>query len=255
MRYHLELELWIDGDLAMSLTEIDYPHIDKRVVFEPAVVKLVKLDLARRGEKVGYIEGAGDMVPEALRQMGYEVDMLEKEDVLTGDLTEYQAIIAGIRAYNTRDWLPEVQESLMEYVAKGGNYIVQYNTASRDLKFRDFGPYPFTLSRLRVTEEDAEAEFLLPDHPVLNDPNMLSAVDFDNWVQERGLYFASEWDEAYEAPLGWHDEGEPGRNGGLLIAKHGEGSFMYTGISFFRELPAGVPGAYRLLANLISYEP
>jgi LmbE family N-acetylglucosaminyl deacetylase len=247
------LEFKVDGTLASSLTEIDYPHIDKRVVFEPAAVNLVKLDLVISGERVGYIEGAGDMVPEALEQMGYQVDMLSKEDVLTSDLSIYQAIIAGIRAYNTKDWLPEAQDMLNAYIQDGGNYIVQYNTASRDLKFRDFGPYPFTLSRQRVTEEDADVEFLLPDHAVLNTPNKLTASDFDQWVQERGLYFASEWDEAYAAPIGWHDQGEPTRAGGLLIADKGEGAFIYTGISFFRELPAGVPGAYRLLANLISY--
>lgn len=142
----------------------------------------------------------------------------------------------------------------MHYVENGGNYIVQYNTASRDLRYRDFGPFPFTLSRERVTEENAAVEFLLPGHPVLNEPNKIDNRDFDFWVQERGLYFASDWDEAYDAPIGWHDEGEPTRAGGLLIAEKGKGSFMYTGISFFRELPAGVAGAYRLLANLVSYQ-
>lgn len=250
----LELELEDQRYSPYSMTEIDYPHIDKRVVFEETRVKLVKLDLDKKGEKIGYIVGAGDMVPEALKQMGYEVDILSKEMILSQDLSQYQAIMAGIRAYNTEEWLPEVFDNLMAYVKGGGNYIVQYNTASRDLRSTNFGPYNFTLSRERVTEEDAEVQFLLPDHPLLNQPNKISEADFDNWVQERGLYFAGSWDiEKYEAPLGWHDEGEPSRNGGLLFAKHGEGAFIYTGISFFRELPAGVPGAYRLLANLVSY--
>ncbi len=248
------LEVKVDDGMAMSMVEIDYPHIDKRVVFEKAQLNLVAIDLAKRGSKVGYIEGAGDMVPQALVEMGFEVEMLTKEMILSADLSGYQAIIAGIRAYNTQDWLSEVEAALFEYVENGGNYIVQYNTASRDLRSRQFGLYPFTLSRERVTEEDAEVIFLMEDHPVLNLPNQLSKKDFDNWVQERGLYFASDWDEAYKAPLGWHDHGEPMRAGGLIIADKGKGAYMYTGISFFRELPAGVPGAYRLLANLISYE-
>lgn len=250
-----ELVVMLDGTQALSLTEIDYPHIEKRVIFSPARLKLVNLDLKIEGDRVGYIEGAGDMVAEGLRQMGYQVDILGKDDILNRDLSVYQAIVAGIRAYNTQEWLPEVQEKLMQYVEAGGNYIVQYNTASRDLRSGDFGPYPFSLSRERVTEEDAAVNFLLPDHKVLNEPNKLTKADFDNWVQERGLYFAGEWDEAYETPLAWHDEGEPDRAGGLIITGKGSGSFIYTGISFFRELPAGVPGAYRLLANLISYQP
>lgn len=137
---------------------------------------------------------------------------------------------------------------------EGGNLIVQYNTRSRAFQGTDFAPYPFTISRLRVTEENAEVQFSLPDHPVLNRPNKITKADFDHWVQERGLYFADTWDRAYQTPLSWHDQGEPNRDGALLIAPCGKGTFMYTGISFFRELPAGVPGAYRLLANLLSYE-
>ena len=250
-----ELEFMLDEKAVMSLSEIDYPHIQKRVVFEPARVKLVQLDLKKRGTRIGYIEGAGDMVPSALRLMGYEVDMLTKEMIQSDDLSGYQAIICGIRAYNTQEWLFELEEALFDYVENGGNFIVQYNTASRGLRNKDFGIYPFTLSRQRVTEEDAEVSFLIPSHPVLNEPNKLGPEDFDQWVQERGLYFASDWDDAYEAPIGWHDLDEPERAGGLIIARKGKGSYMYTGISFFRELPAGVPGAYRLLANLISYEP
>lgn len=169
------------------------------------------------------------------------------------DLSNYKAIVAGIRAYNTEEWLPGVKNILMDYVKNGGNYIVQYNTRSRDLLSVDLGPYPFEISRERVTEEDAEVTFLEPDHPVLNRPNTLTPADFENWVQERGLYFAGSWSEEYATPLGWHDGDEPSRNGGLLIGHYGKGTFIYTGISFFRELPAGVPGAYRLLANILSY--
>ncbi len=248
------LQIQYDSKPAQSLTEIDYDHIDPRIVLQPAEVKLVKMDLQKRGEKIAYILGAGDEVAEAIELMGYEVDMLDESSLAAADLSQYQAVVAGIRAYNTQEWLPAYREKLLEYVKNGGNYIVQYNTASRDLLTTDIGPYPFEISRERVTEEDAEVEFLMKKHPLLNSPNRLTDNDFEGWVQERGLYFAGEWDEKYQTPIGWHDEGEPTRNGGLLIADYGEGAFVYTGISFFRELPAGVAGAYRLLANILSYQ-
>lgn len=235
-----------------SLTEIDYPHIDKRMALKPAKVDLIPVDLQIQGTRIGYIVGAGDKVREALERMGYTVELLDEASFLNSDLSEYDAIIAGIRAYNTQAWLPAQHQKLMEYVQQGGNYIVQYNTRSRDLMSAELGPYPFEISRERVTEEDAEPEFLLADHPVFNQPNRITQVDFEGWVQERGLYFAGDWDERYQAPIGWHDKAEPRRDGGLIIASYGEGNFVYTGISFFRELPAGVPGAYRLLANLIA---
>ena len=203
---------------------------------------------------MGYIPGAGDKVAEAIQQMGYEVDILTEDMIRNNDLSNYKAIVAGIRAYNTQDWLPSVKPQLMEYIQNGGNYIVQYNTASRDLLSKDIGPYPFEISRERVTEEDAQPFFLQPDSQVFNKPNKIGEGDFEGWVQERGLYFADEWAEQYSTPLGWHDAGEPMRKGGLLIANYGKGSFIYTGISFFRELPAGVPGAYRLFANLLGYK-
>ena len=241
------------GEELTNLYEIDYSHIDKRLVYESVAPKLVKIDLERKGSKIGYIPGAGDKVAEAIEYMGYAVDILDQEKLKSQDLSQYQAIVAGIRAYNTEKWLPEVKDVLMDYVSQGGNYIVQYNTRSRDLLSLDIGPYPFTISRERVTEEDAEVNFLLPKHSVLNTPNKLDAKDFEGWVQERGLYFASKWDDGFKAPIGWHDKDEPSRNGGLIVADHGKGAFIYTGISFFREVPSGVPGAYRLLANLLSY--
>lgn len=237
-----------------TLVEIDYPHIDKRMILEEPKIDMIPLNLEIKGTKVAYIVGAGDKVPEGLIQMGYQVDFLDAQSLRETDLSQYQAIILGIRAYNTQAWLFDRKEELFNYVKAGGNLIVQYNTRSRSFQGEDIAPYPFTISRERVTEEVAEAKFLLKNHPVLNQPNKLSTADFTGWVQERGLYFASEWDSAYDAPLGWHDQGEPDRLGGLLIANYGQGAFMYTGISFFRELPAGVTGAYRLLANMISYE-
>lgn len=237
-----------------KLVEIDYPHIDKRMILEDPAIRLIPMNLSIRGNRVAYIVGAGDKVPEGLSQMGYSVDILDENALREADLSVYQAIVLGIRAYNTQSWLFNRKVQLEQYAAAGGNVIVQYNTRSRSFQGSDMAPYPFTLSRERVTEEDAKVRFALPNHPILNEPNELILEDFDNWVQERGLYFASEWDEAYQAPLAWHDEGELDRLGGLIIANHGQGSFMYTGISFFRELPAGVPGAYRLLANMISYQ-
>ncbi len=241
------------GESLKSLYEIDYSHIDKRMVLEAADVNLVRLDLQKQGDKVAYINGAGDKVAEAIELMGYKVDILDAAALAAADLSQYQAVIAGIRAYNTQEWLLDYNDKLMAYVKAGGNYIVQYNTRSRRSASLDFGPYPFEISRKRVTEENAEVTFALADHRLLNAPNKINKADFDNWVQERGLYFADNWDEKYQAPLAWHDSGEEDLYGALIIADVGQGSFIYTGISFFRELPAGVPGAFRLLANLISY--
>lgn len=251
--YKTNLKVMVDGKPAQNLNEIDYSHIEKRIVFETVSPKLVKIRLKTKGNLVGYIPGAGDKVVEAIEIMGYKVEILDEDKIRGGDLQKYQAIISGIRAYNTEKWLPTVKDELMNYVKNGGNYIVQYNTRSRDLLSLDIGPYPFKLSRERVTEELARANFLIEDHPTLNYPNKIDLRDFAGWVQERGLYFAGTWSEEYKAPIGWADKGEPSRDGGLIVGNYGNGAFMYTGISFFRELPAGVPGAYRLLANLIGY--
>lgn len=251
--YKAKVKVMMDGKVAQSLYEIDYSHIEKRLVFENVAPKLIKIRLKTEGKRIGYIPGAGDKVAEAIEYMGYEVDILDEEKIKNGDLSKYQAIVAGIRAYNTEKWLPNVKSELMTYVKNGGNYIVQYNTRSRDLLSQNIGPYPFVLSRERVTNEYAIANFLIEDHPLLTTPNVLDMRDFAGWVQERGLYFAGSWDDAYQTPIGWSDNGEPLRKGGLIIADHGKGAFIYTGISFFRELPAGVTGAYRLLANILSY--
>lgn len=237
-----------------KLVEIDYPHIDKRMILEDPAISMIPMNLKKRREKVAYINGAGDKVPDGISQMGYTVDILDENSLREADLNQYQAVVIGIRAYNTQAWLFNRRQQLMDYMQAGGNVIVQYNTRSRSFQGGDFAPYPFTISRERVTEERAAVRFEVKDHPVLNEPNKISNADFENWVQERGLYFASDWDAQYATPLAWHDKGEPDRLGGLLIANYGKGAFIYTGISFFRELPAGVPGAYRLLANLISYE-
>ena len=240
-----------DQSYGYDLVEIEYDHIPVQMLFPKSEAKVVKIDLEKRGNKVGYIKGSGDEIPASLRQIGYEVWEMEDEDITTENLRSLDALIVGIRAYNTRDRIQFFQETLLEYVKNGGTMIVQYNT-TRGLKTRDIGPYPLTLSRDRVAVEQAEIRVLKPNHPVMNEPNKITDADFDNWVQERGLYFPNEWDENYEAILSSNDPGEDARDGGLLVAKYGEGYYIYSGYSWFRELPAGVPGAYRIFTNMIS---
>lgn len=244
------LEIILNGTKAKAMNTISYDHIPTQVWFPDSKTKLVYVDVQTKTKKIGYIAGAGDLVPEALRNIGYQVDLLNESDLDIENLKQYGAILTGIRFFNVNERSPFMAPKLMEYVNGGGNLIVQYNTRHR-MKTQEFGPYPITLSRDRVTEEDAEVSFLAESHPVLNYPNKITPKDFDRWVQERGLYFPSEWDKNYTPILSWHDKGEPARNGSLLVTEFGKGNYVYTGISFFRELPAGVPGAYRLLVNLI----
>ncbi|RZS90667.1 PIG-L family deacetylase [Aquimarina brevivitae] len=234
-----------------EMITIDYDHIPFQTVFLPAESKVVKLDITKKGENIGYIAGAGDVVPESLAQIGYQVTLIDPETISEKNLQNFDAVVMGIRAYNTVDALKFKQPILLSYVKNGGNLIVQYNT-NRRLKVDTLGPYPLTLSRDRVTDENAAITFLVPDHPVLNTPNKLSQADFEGWVQERGLYFPGEWSDDYQAILTANDKGETPKNGALLVAKYGEGYYVYTGLSFFREFPAGVSGAYRLFANLLS---
>ena len=232
---------------------IDYAHIPTQVVLLDAAVPAVRLNLNKAGERIGYLMGAGDDIPAALRQIGYQVDLLADEDVRAERLAQYDAVVIGIRAYNTLERMPVYQPELLEYVKQGGTMIVQYNT-NRGLKLpmEGIGPYPLRISRDRVTVENAPVRILAPDHPALNEPNIITAADFEGWVQERGLYFPDEWDERYTPLLSSYDPGEPAREGGLLVAQYGDGYYVYSGYSWFRELPAGVPGAYRLFVNLVS---
>jgi hypothetical protein len=202
---------------------------------------------------VGYIVGAGDDVPSALRQLGCSVTILSDEDLETGDLGRFDAIVAGVRAYNTREKLRRASSRLLEYVHAGGRYIVQYNTRQQTDTVR-FSPYSFRITSDRVSSETAPVTLADPGHVLLSTPNAITAADFEGWVQERGLYFAGDWSPAFETPLECHDPGEEPRKGGLLYARYGEGYFIYTGLSFFRQLPAGVPGAYRLFVNLLSQD-
>jgi LmbE family N-acetylglucosaminyl deacetylase len=234
-----------------ELIEIDYAHIPFQTVLMPSESKVVRLDIEKRGDNIGYIEGAGDIVPESLRQIGYTVTIINPDQISPENLSNFDAIVVGIRAYNIVDELKFKQKYLLDYVKEGGNLIIQYNT-SRRLKVDNLAPYNLKLSRDRVTDENALMRILEPNHPILNFPNKITIQDFEGWVQERGLYFPNEWSEEFTPLLASNDKGESSKEGALLVAKYGKGNYIYTGLSFFREFPAGVSGAYRLFANLLS---
>ncbi|MCM8569922.1 PIG-L family deacetylase [Gramella jeungdoensis] len=234
-----------------ELIEIDYEHFPDQNLVLPASLKLVKLNISKKGQNIAYIEGAGDVVPESLEQIGYDVVKISPSSISESYLKKFDAVVLGIRAYNTVEELKYKQKALFDYVKQGGTMIVQYNT-SRGLLIDNLSPYKLRLSRDRVTDENAEVTFLTPEHPVLNSPNKLTKADFDGWVQERGLYFPGSWDENFTPLLSMHDANETPKSGSLLVAKYGKGYYIYTGISFFRQFPEAVPGAFRLFANLIS---
>lgn len=231
--------------------DIAYDHIPMQVVLLPAVSKLVKSNIKIEGKKIAYIQGAGDDIPTGLRQIGYEVTELKQSDITPERLKSFDAVVMGIRVYNVLDDFEPQQKILLQYVADGGTLLVQYNTDSR-IKTSGFSPFSIKLSRNRVTEEDAEVRLLNPNHEVLNFPNKINNLDFGGWVQERGLYFPGEWGSEFTPIFGMNDFKEPESKGSLLVSKYGKGYYIYTGLSFFRQIPAGVPGAYKLFANLIS---
>jgi len=247
----VQVELPDGRKLSMGLTNIDYPHIPAQRVFGDSAGKLVRVNVKRTGTKVGYIMGSGDEVAEALRQMGYEVTSLTDADLERGDFSAYDAVVVGVRAYNTRKRLRFAQERLMKYVQDGGTVVVQYNTTDETV-VENLGPYPFKISRDRVTVEEAPVRFVDPAHPLLNVPNKISQDDFKGWVQERGLNFTANWDARYTTILSSNDPGESEKPGGELFVRYGKGAYVYTSYSWFRQLPAGVPGAYKLFANLVS---
>jgi LmbE family N-acetylglucosaminyl deacetylase len=247
-----EIGVLINGEPAHGLEEINYPHIPIQMLYPMATTKIVKLDIQTKGKIIGYYDGAGDEIPNSLRQIGYQVVNLTDENFDNMNLSQFDAIITGVRAYNARPRIKFHSPKLLEYVEKGGTLIVQYNV-SFGLGTQQIGPYPFRISRERVTLEDAPITFVNPNHPLLNSPNKITQDDFKDWVQERGLYFADRWDDKYETVISCADPGSDQLKGGLLFAKYGKGAFIYTGYAFFRQLPAGVSGAYRLFTNLISY--
>jgi len=238
-------------DTLLLCRTISYEHIPRIDYFKQAKTIIVSVNLQTRGNRIGYIEGAGDKVPDALTAMGFTVVKLNENSVTTENLQNLDAVIAGVRAYEVHDWLFGKYSILMDYIKNGGNLIVQYNRNLGD-DSAGIGPYPFGISNARVTEEDAVVHFLQPDHPVLHFPNEISSNDFDGWIQERGIYFAQHLNANYQSIFSMHDSGEPDQTGSLITTNYGKGNFTYTGLVFFRELPAGVPGAYRLLANIIA---
>ncbi|HJT86428.1 MAG TPA: hypothetical protein VJ732_01200, partial [Bryobacteraceae bacterium] len=239
-------------EIESGMAVISYPHIPVETLLLPAAVKLVRADIRVTAHRIGYIMGAGDEMPEALRQLGLEVTLLSPLDLEQGDLTRFDVIVAGVRAYNVRSDVRSNQQRLLDYVKNGGTYIVQYNTGDNSLQV---GPYPLTTppgNQYRITVEDSPVTLPHPDSPLLQSPNRITPADFERWVQERGLNFASKWDPRYQTVLSTKDPGEEAMAGGELWTRYGKGVFIFTAYSWFRELPAGVPGAYRLFANLLS---
>ena len=252
---NLTLQVNTNGNTSEAgLKTITYDHIPNLILFPKAVARLEKIDLKIVGKRIAYLDGAGDLVADALKQVGYEVSNLTTTQIASANLSAFDAIVTGVRLYNINEEVKTIQPKLLEYVQNGGTLLVQYNV-NNGLKTQNIGPYPFKISNVRVTEEDAKVDFIAPAHPALNYPNKISAKDFEDWIQERGLYFASAIDPRYQTILSMHDTNESPNHGALLIANYGKGKFVYTSLVFFRELPAGVPGAYKLFANLLAPNP
>jgi LmbE family N-acetylglucosaminyl deacetylase len=241
--------------IGSGMQVVAYPHIRPQTVFPPSAVEAVRADIRILAKRIGYVMGAGDEVPQALRQLGCEVTLLTADDLATNDLARFDAIVTGVRAYNVRPDLRANQYRLLDYVDKGGTLVVQYNVpdyGGSTPSLEKIGPYPIRVSRERVSVEEAPVTFPDPASPLLQKPNRITAADFEGWVQERGLNFASEWDPRYRTLLESHDPGETPKPGGTLYVPYGKGTYVFTAYSWFRELPAGVPGAFRVFANLLS---
>lgn len=235
-----------------SMIRLDYGHIPIQTLLYPAEAKLVNINLKLAGKNIGYIPGAGDGVAKALQQVGYQVTELSDEEITNGKLKSYEAILVGVRAYNVNDQMRNYYPRLMEYVKEGGNLVLQYNTNNWISSLKsEMGPFPFGISRERVTDENAPVTFSEPNSPIVQSPNALTDSDFQGWIQERGIYFASDLSPEYQTPFSMKDPGEKEQKGSLIVAPFGKGNFVYTGLALFRQLPAGVPGAYRLMANIL----
>ena len=241
-----------ESDTIRSVKTLRYDHIPSVTWFPTLAVQCRQLDLVNPVKKVGYINGAGDLIPQSLNNIGIEVTTLSDKQIEANYLQQFDAVVVGVRYFNVQENSNVVMDRLLQYVNNGGVVLVQYNVNSR-LQSPKLGPYPFDLSRDRVTEEDAKVIYDTKD-PAFNYPNKITEADFESWVQERGLYFADHIDKAYRTPIKMHDKDETASRGSLLIAKYGKGKFVYTSLSFFRQLPAGVPGAYRLFVNLLAKE-
>jgi hypothetical protein len=239
------------------LVSIRHPHIPPQVYFSPARIRVERFDVRLAARRIGYVMGAGDDVPQALEQLGAAVHLLTSGDLAAGDLSRFDAIVTGIRAVNVREDLVAARARLLDYVAGGGTLVVQYNKSGGrspddDERAVRLAPYPFTPSSNRVSVEEAPVTFPNPSLSLLHRPNVLTPRDFDGWVQERGLYFLKAWDPRYQPPFACQDPGESPQLGGALVAAFGKGVYIHTAYSWFRQLPAGVPGAYRVFANLVS---
>jgi hypothetical protein len=243
--------------ISSGMRVMSYPHIPVEVTFPPAEARLERFPVINLAKKVGYIMGPGDDVPQALRQLGSEVVLLGPGDLASRNLSEFDAIVTGVRAYNERSDLRANEGRLLNYVQDGGTLIVQYNYTQRpsDAQFLSqsrIGPYPMKFTTARTTMEEAPVSFPDPNHPLLFTPNKITEHDFDGWVQERGLYYASEFDPHYQPVFESHDPGDKPQLGGTLYTRYGKGVYIFTAYSWFRQLPAGVPGAYRIFANFLS---
>lgn len=240
--------------LTKNLHEIKYDHIPYITYFTDAVVKISSVDYKTTGKSIGYITGAGDKVPEALKQMGYTVTTLSEKDLSLDNLKKFDAVVAGVRAYNENNFMANAYDALMNYVKQGGVYVVQYSTNSGvgPLLTEKIGPAPFVITRNRITDEDAKVSFLQPNNPALNYPNKITEKDFEGWIQERSIYEADKADSSYASILSFNDPNEKPTSGSLIVNNYGKGKFVYASLVFFRELPAGVPGAYRLFANILA---
>jgi hypothetical protein len=241
------------GRYTRGVVHLEHAHIPIQTVLLEADVRLIPVSVTLGPRRIGYLPGPGDEVPASLRRVGYEVTLLGDEALAAAALSRFDAVVVGVRAFNTSARLRASHAALMAYVQNGGTLLVQYNTNSRLAPLSvPLGPWPFEIGQHRVTDETAAVTFTAPRHPALTTPNALDARDFEGWVQERGLYFAETWDPRYQTVFTMHDPGEAPLAGSVLYARHGKGTFIYTGLAFFRQLPAGVPGAYRLFANLLA---
>jgi hypothetical protein len=248
--------LAVDGrEYAYREDVIDHPHVPLQTVLQPAKIRLSPVALQKPRGLIGYVEGSGDTIAADLAHVGAQIELLSDSALLDSDLSRFSAIVLGVRAYNTRDVLPRVHARLTKYVEQGGTLVVQYVTRSTISPLdAPVGPYPLEIGRGRVTDENAPMTPIDPHDRILRAPNKLVPEDFAGWVQERGLYFGEKWDPRYKPVFEIADPSEPAQRGALLLAKVGRGRYVYTGLAFFRQLPAGVPGAYRLFANLLAHD-
>ena len=240
-----------NGIYDLGIIRINYDHIPIQTYLPKAEIKAVRFLTLKTISNIGYIMGSGDNIPDYLSQLGYNITLLSDNELLTKDLSGYDAIIAGVRVYNTKKIMSHLQDKLLNYISNGGNFLVQY-IVNRDIVIPNIGPYPINISTDRVTDEEAKINFVDTTSSLLKYPNKIVQNDFDGWIQERGIYFADKWDAHYHSIISCNDSGEKPLEGGLLIAQYGKGTFIYTGYDFFREVPAGIPGAIRLFINLIS---